>query len=88
MREILRRERGVELAFEGLRLFDMNRWGIGDRKNGVAQGTYFYDEERDEWYLYDIGFDRSFNSERDALWPIPQSEINSNSAISDNNPGY
>ncbi|SMO52728.1 RagB/SusD family nutrient uptake outer membrane protein [Fodinibius sediminis] len=88
LRQILRRERGVELAFEGLRLFDMNRWGIGERKEGVAQGTYFFDEQAGEWYLYDIGFDRSFNPERDVLWPIPQSEMNSNSAITENNPGY
>lgn len=88
MREILRRERGVELAFEGLRLFDMNRWGIGERKEGVARGSYFYNEDDDEWTLYDIGFDRSFNPDRDILWPIPQNEMNSNEEINENNPGY
>lgn len=88
MREIIRNERGVEFAFEGLRLFDMNRWGIGERKEGLAQGSYFYDEEADEWNLYDRGFNRSFDPDRDTLWPIPQSEINSNDEINDNNPGY
>ncbi|WP_372638560.1 RagB/SusD family nutrient uptake outer membrane protein [Fodinibius sp.] len=88
LREILRRERGVELAFEGLRLFDMNRWGIGDRKEGLAQGAYFYDEQADEWYLHDRGFNRSFNPDRDTLWPIPTDEMNSNDEISQNNPGY
>lgn len=88
LREIVRRERGVELAFEGLRLFDMNRWGIGEQKVGLAQGSWFYDEDADEWYLHDREFNRSFNPDRDTLWPIPQSEMNSNSAISENNPGY
>ncbi|SHG33015.1 Starch-binding associating with outer membrane [Fodinibius roseus] len=88
LREILRRERGVELAFEGLRLFDMNRWGIGERKAGLAQGSYFYDEQADEWYLHDRGFNRSFNPNRDTLWPIPTDEMNSNDEITQNNPGY
>lgn len=88
LREILRRERGVELAFEGLRLFDMNRWGIGERKTGLAQGAYFYNEESGEWYLHDRGFTRSFNPDRDTLWPIPTDEMNSNDEIEQNNPGY
>lgn len=88
LRQILRRERAVELAFEGLRLFDMNRWGIGELKEGLAQGSFFRDENTGEWYIHDRGFNRSFNPDRDTLWPIPQSEINSNSAITQNNPGY
>jgi hypothetical protein len=88
MREIVRRERGVELAFEGLRLFDINRWGIGERKDGLVLGTYFQDEDTGEWELWDTGFNRSFNPDRDTLWPIPVDEVNSNSAITTNNPGY
>ena len=87
LREILRRERVVELAFEGLRLFDMNRWGEGHQKEGLAQGAHFQDEDG-EWYLHDRGFNRTFNPNRDILWPIPQSEMNTNNAITENNPGY
>jgi hypothetical protein len=32
LREILRRERRIELAFEGLRLFDLLRWQLADIK--------------------------------------------------------
>jgi starch-binding outer membrane protein, SusD/RagB family len=87
LREILRRERVVELAFEGLRLFDMNRWGLGHQKEGLAQGAHFRNEQG-EWYLHNRGFMRTFNPQRDILWPVPQSEVNSNSSISTNNPGY
>ena len=33
MRQLVRRERKVEFALEGLHLFDMRRWGIGDIEN-------------------------------------------------------
>lgn len=33
MRQLVRRERKVELAIEGLHLFDMRRWGTGDLEN-------------------------------------------------------
>ncbi len=38
LRKIVRRERTVELAFEGLRHFDMNRREIGVQKEGLAEG--------------------------------------------------
>ncbi|NBC66682.1 MAG: RagB/SusD family nutrient uptake outer membrane protein [Bacteroidetes bacterium] len=87
MREIVRNERAVELAFEGLRLFDINRWGIASEKEGLVRGAYFRNDAG-EWYLHDTGFTRSFNPNRDTLWPIPIDEMNSNSAITTNNPGY
>jgi len=34
MRQLVRRERKVELIFEGLHHIDMRRWGIGDLENG------------------------------------------------------
>ena len=38
MRQLVRRERKVEFALEGLHHVDMRRWGIGDLENG--QPTY------------------------------------------------
>ncbi len=87
LREIVRNERVVELGFEGLRLYDMNRWRIGEQKEGEVFGAHFRDSNG-EWYLQSIGFTRQFNPNRDYLWPIPNSEMNSNSAITQNNPGY
>jgi hypothetical protein len=34
MRQLVRRERKVEFALEGLHVIDMRRWGIGDLENG------------------------------------------------------
>jgi hypothetical protein len=40
MRQLVRRERKVELALEGFHLFDMRRWGTGAQEN--AEPTYGY----------------------------------------------
>lgn len=87
LREIVRNERAVEFAFEGLRLFDINRWGIAAEKEGLVQGAHFRNDDG-EWYIHDTGFNRNFNLNRDTLWPIPFNEMNSNSAITTNNLGY
>ena len=91
LREIIRHERRVEFAFEGTRLFDIHRWGIGEDVMVDAYG-YDYNEAKKEPPVY-IPYKvdtRSFNPERDNLWPIPQNEINTNPYInaSDQNPGY
>jgi hypothetical protein len=36
MRQLVRRERKVELALEGIHFVDIRRWGIGDLLNGQA----------------------------------------------------
>jgi hypothetical protein len=73
LREIVRHERRVELAFEGLRLFDIYRWKLlknaVDRINNEAE-TYNF------WYEY-----RNFRGEQEYVWPIPQTEIDSNSQL-------
>jgi uncharacterized protein YukE len=105
LRRIIRRERKVEFANEGLRLFDIRRWEIAeDVMDGIfmgrPQGAYSeisnvpeindatghpnYGAMQD---LFRNVETRSFNPERDYLWPIPQSEINVNSNITQN-PGY
>ena len=87
LREILRDERAVELAFEGLRLYDMNRWQIGEEKEGLVEGMYYKPQGSNTWELYNSGFNRRFRPDRDYLWPIPQAEIEINSQITQN-PNY
>ncbi|WP_133464619.1 RagB/SusD family nutrient uptake outer membrane protein [Sunxiuqinia elliptica] len=86
LREILRNERTVELAFEGLRLFDMNRWQIGDAKTEPALGIR-YRNEAGEWVIHNRNLLRNFRADRDYLWPIPQEEVEVNSNIGQN-PNY
>lgn len=94
LRTIIRRERRVEFAFEGIRYFDCLRWGIiGSENNQQFTGmkltnspsTYTaYPVDADGYYLYKK---RNFIVGRNELWPIPQSERDLNKNLTQN-PGY
>ncbi len=77
MRNAIRLERKLEFAFEGLRYFDIRRWGIAEEEfNAIASDK-----------VYSFGSVKSFKSSN-YLWPIPQSAIDVNPNLSPNNPGY
>ena len=70
------------MHFEGLRIFDIKRWDVGEQALSVAYGyrpeKLSYNEAIYEEYEYlknPIGSDRSY------LWPIPKVETDSNNAI-------
>ncbi|RTE54028.1 RagB/SusD family nutrient uptake outer membrane protein [Arenibacter aquaticus] len=73
LREIVRNERRYELSFEGLRYFDLKRWGIAEE---VLNG--FYDPQ--------VASNRVFLPKH-YKWPLPQSAIDKNNAL-DQNPDY
>lgn len=80
MREMYRRERKVELAFEGGRIFDIRRWRIGDQLlNGPVLGAINPTTNAPV-----TAETRTFNVGRDYLWPIPLTELNSNAAMTQN----
>ncbi|WP_221929927.1 RagB/SusD family nutrient uptake outer membrane protein [Fodinibius sediminis] len=89
--ELVRHERRVELALEGQRLWDLVRWG--EMKNIFGDGTrvkrHFYSD-----YLPLDHSDRFDNPNLDnypgdlVLFPIPQNELDQNSEINEQNPGY
>lgn len=87
LRALLRNERCVELAFEGLRIYDMWRWKIGEEKAGLVQGFEYVDEATKQTKIWSIGINRSFNPQRDYVWPIPQREIDLNKSLTQNT-GY
>lgn len=87
LRQIVRDERARELAFEGLRLFDINRWKIGDVKAGQVEGMYYKDANSGQWKLLSYGKVALFDANRDYCWPVPQDEMNINDVITQN-PGY
>ena len=72
MRERIRNERRVELAFEGFRYFDIKRWRIAAQ---VLDG------------VNDTFVTRKFESPKNYLWPLPDQEIRINKAITQN-PDY
>ncbi len=82
LREKIRDERAIELAFEGLRMYDMYRWGVGANKVGLVQGFDYTSGGVQK--IWDIGIRRNFREDRDYLWPIPQREIDLNQNIKQN----
>lgn len=92
MRQRIRNERAVELAFENGSWFDIMRWGIGkDLLNGPerqmkitknANGTFSYEE-----YDLPAGFNRVF-VEKQNYYPIPLGEIQKSRGILKQNPDW
>lgn len=84
LRDLVRNERAVELAFEGLRLYDMYRWKTGEDKVGLVEGFEYLDAVSGTNKIWSLGIKRYFNQDRDYLWPIPQREIDLNKNITQN----
>lgn len=89
LREIIHRERKIELAFEEHRPFDLRRWKKAmDILNQTVKGLRIIREEDNNNFTYEV-FDaesRSF-SEKMYLYPIPQSEVDKN-PLMEQNPGW
>ena len=79
MRQVVRHERQVELAFEGLRYFDIRRWRIAETVvPGIVYGMTYTDVNGDLKTVTQVGFQKVFKKNRDYLWPIPQRETELN----------
>jgi len=95
MRELIRRERRVELAFEGKRYFDLIRWELAEvnlnkvmhgMKITASGGGYTYERINaipsgaPQW---------TFDKSKNYLLPIPLSALGRNPAMKEHqNPGY
>jgi len=98
MRAEIRRERRVELAFEGMRYWDIIRWKTAEDElpHAVVGAKYFPDEQGqlDNPQLTPDGFvivqnasGRRFNAQKDYLWPVPTKELGLNVNLTQN-PGW
>lgn len=88
LRPILRNERRVELALEGLRLWDLLRWKIADQvlkgdfyghpfpgiKAAIRKKTGAANDPYSRWYVTTKNFRKGI----DEYWPVPQSEVDIN----------
>ncbi|MCU4175351.1 RagB/SusD family nutrient uptake outer membrane protein [Carboxylicivirga sp. N1Y90] len=75
LRALVRNERRVELAFEGIRLYDIRRWKIAEHvMPGESYGLTFTDPESGEEVTL-TGGNRAFDASKHYLWPVPQAEI-------------
>jgi starch-binding outer membrane protein, SusD/RagB family len=87
MREIVRHERMLELAFEGHRLFDIRRWRIAeDVIPGYVEGMTYKNSEGNYVTVRIDGFLKVFESKH-YLWPIPKKELDLNPGLGQN-PGW
>jgi len=88
LRQITRKERRIELAFEGLRWWDIMRWGIGGQvligefwgapfpgsKTTLNLPAGHAPDPYKRWYVCK----KAFRVGQDEKWPIPQSQQNIN----------
>jgi len=91
MRDRIRNERAIELAFEEHRFWDVRRWKLGSQiftqpikglnitTGGTGAGGYNYTPFTIETRVF---------TEKMYLFPIPQSEINKNREVLMQNPGW
>ena len=83
-RQKLRHERRVELNMEGVRLFDLLRWGAMEEVFGAGLNTKVkYQRLHDNTILKDA----DFIFPKHNLWPIPISELDNN-PLAKQNPGW
>lgn len=90
LRPILRKERRIELALEGIRYWDLLRWEIlGDVMKGDFWGASFTDAKNTGSKVDPTGNKRwwvdtkNFRKGQDEVWPIPQSEQDINPNLRD-----
>jgi hypothetical protein len=95
MRQQVRHERRVELAFEGLRWYDLKRWKIADTKlNGYVYGVRPGTVDPGTGALtftgtnITVGDQRVFRTDRDYYFPIPQKDIDIGRPILKQNPNW
>lgn len=77
MRQIIRHERRIELAGEGLYYHDIRRWGTA--KEMMNGPIYKHDGSTIETRVF---------QDKDYLWPLPEVETKENPNLLPNNPGW
>jgi SusD family. len=81
LREVIREERKIELAFEGHRLWDLRRWKTGvNTLNGKRMHGTKITKEGDSFIYETVECDDADRIFRESYYklPVPQSEINNN----------
>lgn len=83
LRELIRKERRIEFAFEEQRFYDVRRWKVGPETQTTLHGVRFVSPTEFKITKTDI---RTWN-DRLYLTPIPHDEIVRSSVLTQN-PGY
>lgn len=78
LREIIRRERTIELAFESQRFWDLRRWKTAQVElNTPIYGWDFRQSTPQTYYRRVVMFNRTF-TQREYFWPISINELRRN----------
>ena len=86
LREIIQRERAIELMFEGSRFWDLRRWKTANKVLNVAgnRAETFYNNGEGPVIVYS---GNTFVAPRDYFWPIHQNDLVVNPKLVQN-PGW
>lgn len=82
MREAIRKEKRVELTFEGVYFYDIRHWRTAE----AALEKPVYGKKINGEYLWVEN--RKFNPNRDYLWAIPLTELDLSKGSLEQNPGW
>lgn len=94
----IRRERTIELSFEGFHYWDLLRWKTAETvlPQALLGSKYFPADmpnapaaqfNSDGFSIWEPASKRSFNPQRDYLWPLPTRELGLNKNLTQN-PGW
>jgi hypothetical protein len=88
VRQLIRRERGIELAFEGSRFWDLRRWKTAATElNGPISGWTISQVTPIGYYQNRVIYNQTFIAPRDYLWPIQTGAFRVNTNLVQN-PGW
>jgi starch-binding outer membrane protein, SusD/RagB family len=88
MRDIIQRERLIELAFEGQRYWDLLRWKTAaEVLNEPIEGWNYFGKETLPYYQIRVLYQQRFVAPRDYLWPINEASLIQNPNLVQN-PGW
>lgn len=75
LREIIQRERAIEMAFEGERFYDLRRWKTASEElNQAITGWDVNQDNTEGFYRERVLFDQEFKM-KDYFWPIRQQDL-------------